>query len=70
MVDDYRFTKKATPVSIDTDYKPVQQRVVQGSAARILCMSPNAGANLTPAFDVDRIIRYFHKQNNRLGGLY
>ena len=70
MVDDYRFTKKATPVSIDTDYKLVRESVVQGSAARILCMSPNAGANLTPAFDVDRIIRHFQKQNNRSGTLY
>ena len=60
----YAYITKITSVSIDSDYKPFREKLMQKSAIR----SPNTVlrmcTKLTPAFDVDHIIQYFQEQSN------
>ena len=60
----HEYAMKSTHLSIDTDYKPFRETIVQKSARRIPDTVPSMCTKLTPDFDVDRIIQYFQKQCN------
>ena len=60
----YADTTKITSVSIDSDYKPFREKMMQKSAIRSLNTVLRMHTKLTPAFDVDRIIQYFQEQSN------
>ena len=62
----YEYTIKITSVSIDSDYKPFREKMMQKSTLRIPDMVSRKYANMTPDFDVDRTIQYFQEQSNRL----
>ena len=60
----YADTIKIISVSIDSDYKPFREKMMQKSAIRSLNTVLRMHTKLTPAFDVDRIIQYFQEQSN------
>ena len=62
----YEYTTKITSLSIDSDYKPFREKMMQKSALRIPDMVSRKYTNMTPDFDVDRTIQYLQEQSNRL----